>query len=94
MSFVTRWFRRPQEEDYETVLQNLTLSIQRRQSQLSEIRTRERRATLLVTLYALAAWLLYVGVWYMGFMGEKGRRHASVTRKALITAPLLLGPVM
>jgi hypothetical protein len=96
MQFLTRWFRRSQEEDYETVLQNLALSIQRRQSQLSEIRVRERRATLLVTVYALAAWLIYVGLWYLGFLSERRAYSRGVgnTRKALKVAPLFVGPIM
>jgi endoplasmic reticulum junction formation protein lunapark len=92
MSFLTGWFRRtPKEEDYESVLQNLALSISRRQSQLSEIRLRERRTTLLVTLYAFAAYVAYGSLWYYGFVNNKQTEGVG---RALRAAPLILGPVV
>lgn len=95
MSFITSWFRRAQEEDYETVLQNLALSIQNRQSRLSDIRQRETRSTLLATLYALVAWLLYVSCWYTGLIPYGSTRGGGLgfNNKFLRTTPLFLGPI-
>ncbi|KAG8982471.1 hypothetical protein FRB90_006766 [Tulasnella sp. 427] len=51
-------------DDYERILSNLALSISSAQMRLSEIRLRERRSTLLVTLYAIGFWTLYVLLWW------------------------------
>ncbi|KAG8945018.1 hypothetical protein FRC04_001274 [Tulasnella sp. 424] len=51
-------------DDYERVLASLSLSISSAQTRLSEIRLRERRSTLLVTLYAIGFWMLYVLLWW------------------------------
>ncbi|KAG6829421.1 hypothetical protein H0H92_004567 [Tricholoma furcatifolium] len=90
MSFLTKFFKSKAEEDYETILSNLARKIEKRQIQLSEIRLRERRATLLVTLYTLAAWGAYVSLWYFSAFG--GRRQNGVER-ALMGAPVLIGPI-
>ncbi|KAJ3916487.1 hypothetical protein F5877DRAFT_91728 [Lentinula edodes] len=68
MSFITRLFFKQKEEDYDTILSTLANNIRKRQQQLSAIRLRERRATLLVTLYTLAVWVAYVSLWYTDFL--------------------------
>jgi hypothetical protein len=55
-------------EDYEQILSSLALDIQKRQSRLSDIRLRERRSTLLTTVYAFSIWALYVSLWYTGLL--------------------------
>ncbi|KNZ72597.1 Lunapark like protein [Termitomyces sp. J132] len=81
------------EEDYETILSNLQLDIQERQVQLSEIRLRERRATLLVTLYTLAAWGAYISLWYLGALPHLSRQRSNGVEKAAKGAPVIIGPI-
>ncbi|KAG6819751.1 hypothetical protein H0H93_009051, partial [Arthromyces matolae] len=81
------------EEDYETILSNLALDIQKRQVKLSEIRLRERRATLLVTLYALAAWGAYVSLWYFGVLSQRYGPQQNGLQRALTGAPVVVGPI-
>lgn len=82
------------DEDYETILSNLAIDIHKRQVKLSEIRLRERRATLLVTLYTLAAWVAYVGIWYSGIRVFGGNARSSQAEKALRAAPTVIGPIV
>ncbi|KAJ7596398.1 hypothetical protein C8J56DRAFT_1011219 [Mycena floridula] len=89
MSFLWRLFAKKPEEDYETVLSKLLEDIQKRQLRLDEIRLRERRATLTVTIYTLAAWGAYVGMWYFGIWG-----YSNKTEKALRAIPVLAGPIL
>ncbi|KAF7360098.1 hypothetical protein MVEN_00738200 [Mycena venus] len=97
MSFIWRLFSSEKPPDDETVLAALERDIQRRQTLLTEIRARERTATALVTLYTLAAWLVYVGVWYFGFVsgggGRKGARVGSL-EKAVKALPVVVGPIL
>ncbi|KAF5383871.1 hypothetical protein D9757_007431 [Collybiopsis confluens] len=83
------------EEDYETALSALVADIKKRQLHLSEIRLRERRATLLVTLYTLAAWVAYVSLWYIDLLPYFGGRHARRGGQRFLGAlPVLLGPII
>ncbi|KAG6860210.1 hypothetical protein C0995_014243 [Termitomyces sp. Mi166 len=82
------------EEDYETILSNLQRDIQKRQVQLSEIRLRERRATLLVTLYTLAAWGAYISLWYFGVLPHFSGQRRSGFEKAVNGAPVVIGPIL
>ncbi|KAF7375067.1 Protein lunapark [Mycena sanguinolenta] len=94
MSFIWRLFRSEKPPDDETVLAALASDIHRRQTLLSEIRARERTASTLVTLYTLAAWLAYVGVWYFGFVsGGRGGRTGGVERAAR-ALPVFVGPIL
>lgn len=68
-------------EDYEQVLASLAVDIQKRQARLSEIRLRERRTTLAITLYTLAAWVAYGAAWYIGW-------------RPLKAIPIFAGPIM
>ncbi|KAF8521329.1 hypothetical protein JB92DRAFT_2891327 [Gautieria morchelliformis] len=91
MPSFSSWFsKKSSDEDYEQVLASLALSIHKRQTQLSEIRLRERRATLLFTSWALAAWVAYVALWWSGVVGSRGPRRSSV----LWGVPVVLGPVV
>lgn len=89
VSFLTCVFQKPKEEDYEQVLASLALSIQKRQTRLSEIRLRERRATLLVTSWAFFLWVAYVALWWAGAIGQRAR----VVRGALWSL-VVLGPLV
>jgi hypothetical protein len=81
-------------EDYEEVLSALALDIHKRQSRLAEIRLRERRATLLVTLYAIAVWGVYVALWYGGFVHIGEGRKMEGLWKVVKGAPIVVGPVL
>ncbi|KAJ7167977.1 hypothetical protein C8R46DRAFT_996172 [Mycena filopes] len=94
MSFLWRLFRAEKPpDDYESVLAALATDIAKRQTLLSEIRARERKATTLVTLYTLAAWLAYLAVWYFGFVS--GGRSGSVqgVERAVRALPVFVGPI-
>ncbi|KAG6865351.1 hypothetical protein C0991_003274 [Blastosporella zonata] len=93
MSFLTKFFKSKTEEDYETILSTLALDIQKRQVQLSEIRLRERRTTLLVTLYTLAAWGAYVSLWYFGILSRTSGRQVNGFERAVKGAPVVAGPI-
>lgn len=110
MSFITKFFKsvsnlffvnianlnssKGTEEDYETILSNLQLDIQKRQVKLSEIRLRERRATLLVTLYTLAAWGLYISLWYLGVLPHSSGQRRGGVEKVVKGAPVIIGPIL
>ncbi|PPR07247.1 hypothetical protein CVT26_012505 [Gymnopilus dilepis] len=97
MSFLRRIFSKKNEEDYETILSNLANDIQTRQIQLSEIRLRERRSTLLATLYTLSVWVAYVSLWYLGLLPNLHDgtyiKHQS-TDKFLKGLPVVIGPII
>ncbi|KAJ2931055.1 hypothetical protein H1R20_g6037, partial [Candolleomyces eurysporus] len=97
MSFFKRWLSKAPEEDYETILANLANDVRKRQVKLSEIRLRERRSSLLVTLYTLAAWVAYVSLWYMNALPNM-REHRTVKQekidKAVKAIPVMVGPVI
>ena len=80
-------------EDYESILSNLANDIRKRQLKLSEIRLRERRSTLLTTLYTLGAWLAYVGVWYFDSLPSVKTETFGVA-KGVKVIPVLFGPVV
>jgi len=95
MSLFGRLFWKKKEEDYETILSSLTLDIQKRRVKLSEIRLRERRSTLLVTLYTLAGWVAYVSLWYMGILPNKSEDARSrKVERAVKAAPVVVGPII
>jgi len=96
MSFLFRWFGRKNEsEDYEQILSSLALDIQNRQSRLSDIRVRERRSTLLTTLYTLALWVSYVSLWYANVLPNlSGHARTSAFEKGVKGAPVVVGPIL
>jgi hypothetical protein len=82
-------------EDIGQVLAALASDIQKRERQLNEIRLRERRATLLVTLYTFAGWGAYLGLWYAQLLPQmSGHRPNSKVEKAVKGFPAILGPIM
>ncbi|KAJ3530117.1 hypothetical protein NM688_g7755 [Phlebia brevispora] len=84
-----------QPEDYEQVLASLALDIQKRQTRLSEIRLRERRSTLLFSLYALALWVAYVSLWYTDMVPTlSSHPRSSSFEKWLEGAPVYIGPIV
>ncbi|KAF9010341.1 hypothetical protein BDZ89DRAFT_996329 [Hymenopellis radicata] len=83
------WFRNNKDEDYETILAALAMNIEKRRLRLGEIRRRESRASALVTLYALVAWVVYVTLWYVGALplnlgGKAGRAGGVIGGPILI----------
>ncbi|KAI0313757.1 hypothetical protein OF83DRAFT_1139976 [Amylostereum chailletii] len=95
MALFSGWFKKKQPEDYEEVLASLALDIQKRQTRLSEIRLRERRATLIVTLYTLAGWCIYVVLWYAQLLPTlTGSGANSGIEHAVKGAPLIIGPIL
>ncbi|KDQ54254.1 hypothetical protein JAAARDRAFT_38419 [Jaapia argillacea MUCL 33604] len=97
MSFLTRWFRKSEPEDYEQVLSSLASGIQKRETRLSEIRLRERRTTLLFTLYAIAIWAAYVSLWYVGLLpvtSAGGSARSRQVEKVVWGIPIFAGPIV
>lgn len=84
-------------EDFEQVLSALAADIQQRQAHLADLRLRERRATLLLTLYTVGAWVAYVSVWYANPAllprVTRGARTGALER-AVRGAPVVAGPIM
>ncbi|KAF8733952.1 hypothetical protein AX14_003522 [Amanita brunnescens Koide BX004] len=95
MSFLKRLFKPKEEGDYETILAKLADDVHNRQTRLSGIRLRERRSTLLVTLYTLAGWGAYISLWYTGLLPRfYGTRRQSEVEKAIKAIPVILGPII
>ena len=91
-SFLT--FQR-ESDDYEQILASIELDIQKRQTRLSEIRLRERRTTLKVTLYTLAFWVVYVSLWYAQVLPMlSGHRPNTAFEKFMKGVPVLIGPIL
>ncbi|KAI0760608.1 hypothetical protein C8Q74DRAFT_1319576 [Fomes fomentarius] len=89
------WFKKNQPEDYEQALALLSKDIQKRQTRLSEIRLRERRATLLVSVYALVAWIAYTSLWYMDILPNfTTHRRSSNLERTSKAVPVFVGPIV
>ncbi|KAJ6584568.1 hypothetical protein B0H19DRAFT_877664, partial [Mycena capillaripes] len=80
--------------DDETVLSSLARDISRRQTLLADIRARERTASALVTLYTLAAWLVYLAVWYFGFVSGGSAGRVKPVERAVRALPVFVGPIV
>jgi len=98
MGFLSFFQRRKDPENFETVLEDLRISINSRRQRLAEMRVRERRATLWTTLYLMAVWIVYTTIWYAGWIHALvgvNRSHLGqiLWTKTLITAPVFIGPV-
>ena len=90
-----RMYLQREPEDFGQILAALALDVQKRETRLSEIRLRERRATLLVTLYTLAGWGAYLGLWYAQVLPQATKhRNNSPVDKAIKAFPAILGPIM
>jgi len=89
------WFKKKEPEDFGQILAVFALDIQKRETRLNEIRLRERRATLLVTLYTFAGWGAYLGLWYAQLLPQMSKhRPNSEMEKAIKGFPAVLGPVI
>ncbi len=74
---------------------SLALDIQKRQTRLSEIRLRERRSTLLFSIYALSLWVAYVSLWYTDLVPTMSSRpRYSRFERVLEAAPVFAGPIV
>ncbi|PIL23181.1 hypothetical protein GSI_14490 [Ganoderma sinense ZZ0214-1] len=94
MGFFSGWFKKSPPEDYEQALALLSQDIQKRQTRLSEIRLRERRATLLVSVYALVAWIAYTTLWYMDFVPNiTTHKRSSSFERTTKAVPVFIGPI-
>lgn len=95
MGLFSNWFSKGGSDDYEQILASLELDIQKRQTRLSEIRLRERRTTLKVTLYTLAFWVVYVSLWYTQVLPAlSGHRPNTAFEKFVKGVPVLIGPIL
>ena len=73
----------------------LALDIQKRQERLSEIRLRERRSTLLFSIYAIALWVAYVSLWYTDLVPIlSGRARYSKFEKSVQGLAVFVGPIV
>ena len=89
------YYIQSQPEDYEQALALLSQVIQKRQTRLSEIRLRERRATLLVSVYALVAWIAYTTLWYMDFLPNiTTHKRSSNFERTTEAVPVFVGPIV
>ncbi|KAF9226962.1 hypothetical protein BS17DRAFT_776398 [Gyrodon lividus] len=89
MSFLSRWFRKGDSEDYETILSGLAADVQKRQTRLAEIRLRERRTTLQFTLGTFFLWFAYVSLWYTRVLPSVWR-ESGLGKAAIIIGPILI----
>lgn len=95
------WKRSNRETDYETVLSRLEGEINTVQSRLTQIRLRERRASVTLTLQAFVLWAMYTSVcWFLGLFSlprthgwdaEVGWKNA---RMLSVWLPVLGSPVL
>jgi endoplasmic reticulum junction formation protein lunapark len=84
-----------QPEDFGQILASFAHDIQKRETRLNEIRLRERRATLLVTMYTFAGWGAYLGLWYAQLLPRMTKyRTNSEVEKAIKGFLVILGPIM
>ncbi|SPO28337.1 uncharacterized protein UTRI_04734 [Ustilago trichophora] len=95
------WKRANRETDYETVLSRLESEIQDVQSRLTQIRLRERRASVTLTLQAFLLWAIYTAVcWFFGLLTLRrvhGYEHDATGKKVkmmLVWVPVLGSPVL
>ncbi|SPO29531.1 uncharacterized protein UTRI_04734_B [Ustilago trichophora] len=95
------WKRANRETDYETVLSRLESEIQDVQSRLTQIRLRERRASVTLTLQAFLLWAIYTAVcWFFGFLTLQrvhGYEHDATRKRVkvmVVWVPVLGSPVL
>jgi hypothetical protein len=91
MAFSWLRSRRSKKQDYEAQLAALRIEIDRRNTQLAQIRHRQRRASLALTLYAAGAWLIYVLLWHFRLLP---RLSSSPVEMVLKTILPFLGPFL
>lgn len=81
-------------EDYEQVLASLANDIQKRQTRLAEIHLRERRWTLLGTIYTLTVWAAYVSLWYVNWLPHGHWPRNPSLERSVKGIPVFVGPIM
>ncbi|KAL7416297.1 hypothetical protein BDY24DRAFT_379153 [Mrakia frigida] len=99
------WFRRKPEVDFESLLQQLSTAIQDKQQRLSEIKLRERRTSLVFTLYGFGSWLLYAVLWWLNVLplgligfggsqedGEESSWEDGLGGVIVLALPAVVGP--
>lgn len=89
-------YNKPSAPDYETLLSRLSSDISDAKIHLSEIRLRERRSALLITLYGLGLWALWAGLWWVGGLpfGLLGWDRESMEVKIVGAAGVGIGPIL
>jgi hypothetical protein len=87
---------KPSAPDYETLLSRLSSDISDAKIHLSEIRLRERRSALLITLYGLGLWALWAGLWWVGGLpfGLLGWDREGMEVKVVGAAGVGIGPIL
>lgn len=60
------WLKQRENDDFETILNELEDSIRTKEENLAFIKQRERRSIVLFTSYSILIWLLYVLAWWFG----------------------------
>ncbi|KAI0365814.1 hypothetical protein BV20DRAFT_972730 [Pilatotrama ljubarskyi] len=89
------WFKKSQPEDYEQALALLSRDIQKRQTHLNEIRLRERRTTLLFSVYAILLWIVYTTMWYKDYLPTlTTHQRNSQFEKTVEAVPVFVGPIV
>ncbi|CAE6428565.1 unnamed protein product [Rhizoctonia solani] len=83
------------------VLEAIAESIRTRDEHLSEIRLREKRASLLFSIYSLGAWGLYLAAWFTsvlpsleGHQTHWNWRIPKSADKVVFLTPAVLGPFL
>ncbi|OSD05092.1 hypothetical protein PYCCODRAFT_1406480 [Trametes coccinea BRFM310] len=95
MGLFSGWFNKSKPEDYEQELARLARDIQKRQTHLSEIRLRERRATLLFSVYAILSWIIYTSMWYKDFLPTlTTHSRNSQFERTVEAVPVFAGPIV
>ncbi|KAI9062108.1 hypothetical protein FKP32DRAFT_1574704 [Trametes sanguinea] len=95
MGLFSGWFKKSKPEDYEQELARLARDIQKRQTHLSEIRLRERRATLLFSVYAILSWIIYTSMWYKDFLPTlTTHSRNSQFERTVEAVPVFAGPIV
>ncbi|KAH8082795.1 hypothetical protein BXZ70DRAFT_900916 [Cristinia sonorae] len=95
MGLLSGWFGKAKPEDDEQVLAALANDIKKRQTRLAEIHLRERRWTLLGTIYTLSAWVAYVSLWYMNVLPNFSNHPRNTKFERIATgSPVFIGPII
>lgn len=59
-------YKQRDNDDFETILNELDDSIRRKEENLAFIKQREKRAIVYFTSYSILIWLIYALLWYFG----------------------------
>lgn len=91
-------------DDFETILNELEEAIRQREEKLAFIKHRESRGVVLITTYSSIAWLAYIALWYFGILdyatnalnGSAGyeEQEQGILEQAVKTLPIGAVPVV